>query len=51
MEDSHTKTFEEVLLHFKTDENSGLSDDLIEQYQKKYGPNGKSFAFEFCSLQ
>ena len=41
MEDAHTKSSEEVILHFKTDENTGLSDDQIKQYQEKYGPNGK----------
>lgn len=41
MEDAHTKSIEEVILHFKTDDNSGLSDEQIKQYQEKYGPNGK----------
>ena len=40
MEDAHTKSVEEVFLAFRTDENSGLTDDQVKQNQEKYGPNG-----------
>ena len=40
MEDAHTKSVDEVLLTFKTDENSGLTDEQVKQSQEKYGPNG-----------
>jgi len=41
MEDSFTKPVEEVVNYFKTDENTGLTDEQIQRYQEKYGPNGK----------
>uniref|UniRef100_A0A8D8RYV7 Calcium-transporting ATPase n=1 Tax=Cacopsylla melanoneura TaxID=428564 RepID=A0A8D8RYV7_9HEMI len=39
MEDAHAKTVEEVLGHFQTDPNNGLSPDQVKRYQAKYGPN------------
>ena len=45
MDDAHTKTTDEVVFYFKTDETSGLSDDQVKQSQEKYGPNGKSLIF------
>ena len=41
MDDSHTKTTEEVVNYFKTDEHTGLSDEQIKRAQEKYGPNGE----------
>jgi len=40
MEDSFTKPVEEVVNYFKTDENTGLTDEQVQRYQEKYGPNG-----------
>ena len=40
MEDSFTKPVEEVVNYFKTDEITGLTDEQIQRYQEKYGPNG-----------
>lgn len=40
MDDSHTKSSEEILAFFQTDEESGFSDEQIQQAQEKYGPNG-----------
>ena len=40
MEDAHTKSVEEVIFSLKTDENQGLTDDQVNENQKKYGPNG-----------
>ena len=45
MDDAHTKTGEEVVNYFKTDENTGLDDNQIRRHQEKYGPNGM-YAFE-----
>jgi len=39
MEDAFTKSAEEVVNYFKTDENTGLSDEQVQRYQEKYGPN------------
>lgn len=39
MEDAHSKTSEEVLSHFRVDQERGLSLDQVREYQKKYGPN------------
>jgi len=39
MDDSHTKSNEEVINYFKTDENTGLSDEQVTRYTEKYGPN------------
>jgi len=39
MEDSFTKPVEEVVNYFKTDENTGLTDEQVQRYQEKYGPN------------
>lgn len=39
MDDSHTKSSDEVVLFFKTDPNFGLSDEQIKRAQEKYGPN------------
>ena len=41
MEDAHTKSVEEILLFFNTDDEAGLSDEQIQRAQEKYGPNGK----------
>jgi len=41
MEDSFTKPVEEVVNYFKTDEITGLTDEQIQRYQEKYGPNGR----------
>ena len=40
MDDAHTKSSEEIVSFFKTDEEFGLSDDQVTQAQEKYGPNG-----------
>ena len=40
MDDAHTKTTDEVLLYFKSDENNGLTDEQVTEAQAKYGPNG-----------
>jgi len=39
MENGHTKTCEEVLLHFNVDEEVGLSEDQVRRQLEKYGPN------------
>nr|CAG4638242.1 EOG090X00V6 [Cyclestheria hislopi] len=39
MEDAHTKTWEEVLDHFKADPERGLTQDQVRRNQEKYGPN------------
>jgi len=41
MENPHARTVEEVIKHFDSDINFGLSDEQVENYQEKYGPNGK----------
>jgi len=41
MEDAHTKSVEEVLSFFSTDDDAGLSEEQVQQAQDKYGPNGK----------
>jgi len=41
MENPHARTVEEVIKYFNTDVNFGLTDKQIEEYQEKYGPNGK----------
>jgi len=47
MEDSFTKPVDEVVNYFKTDENTGLTDEQIQRYQEKYGPNGTHATFSF----
>ncbi|KOB69876.1 Calcium-transporting ATPase [Operophtera brumata] len=42
MEDSFTKSVDEVLGYFGTDGDKGLTPDQIKRNQDKYGPNGKS---------
>lgn len=42
MEDAHTRTVEEVLEHFKVDEESGLTDEQAKKGLEKYGPNGEN---------
>lgn len=50
MEDAHIKTVDEVVNYFSTDSERGLTTDQVKKYQEKYGPNGKSFLYEFlCS--
>lgn len=39
MEDAHTKTTDEVLQYFGTNEELGLSLDQVKTFQAKYGPN------------
>lgn len=39
MEDAHTKSVEETLSFFGTDDETGLSDDQVQGAQDKYGPN------------
>jgi len=39
MDDSFTKTTEEVINYFRTDEESGLDDAQVKSNQAKYGPN------------
>jgi len=41
MEDAHTKSVEEILSFFNTDEETGLTDEQIQRAQEKYGPNGR----------
>lgn len=41
MEDSFTKSVDEVLGYFGTDADKGLSLDQVKRNQDKYGPNGK----------
>lgn len=41
MEDGHAKTVEEVVNHFGTEIERGLSIDQVKRNQDKYGPNGK----------
>lgn len=45
MDDSHTKSGEEVINYFKTDSEVGLDDEQLKRYQAKYGPNGKFTLF------
>jgi hypothetical protein len=48
MEDAHAKSVDEVLKYFNTNQELGLTNDQIKQYQAKYGPNGK-FIFTFLT--
>lgn len=41
MEDGHSKSVDEVIGFFGTDNEKGLSTDQIKRNQEKYGPNGK----------
>lgn len=45
MEDAHTRTVEEVLEHFKVDEESGITDEQVKKGLEKYGPNGEKSYF------
>ena len=40
--DAWTKSPEEVVNYFKSDETSGLSDDQVKRNQEKFGFNGES---------
>lgn len=40
MEQSYTKSVDEVLEYFSLDEQTGLSDDQVKRATEKYGPNG-----------
>lgn len=40
MEDAHTKSVEEILSFFSSDDEAGLSDEQVQRSQDKYGPNG-----------
>lgn len=42
MEDAHTKSVEEILTFFRTDDEIGFSEEQVQQAQEKYGPNGKT---------
>lgn len=42
MEQGHAKTWQEVVDHFQTDTEKGLSPEQVKKYQEKYGPNGES---------
>ncbi|KAL9700576.1 hypothetical protein quinque_004017 [Culex quinquefasciatus] len=42
MEDGHCKTVEECVGFFRVDSEKGLTPDQVKEYQKKYGPNGKT---------
>ena len=41
MDDSHTKSGEEVINILQTDAETGLDDQHVARAQEKYGPNGK----------
>ena len=41
MEDAHAKTTDEVLKHFGTNGELGLTSDQVKTFQAKYGPNGE----------
>lgn len=41
MEDGHARTVEQVLQHFGTDGERGLTAEQVKDNQKKYGPNGR----------
>ena len=41
MDDPWTKTAEEVINGYRTDEQTGLNDEQIKTNTAKYGPNGK----------
>ena len=41
MDDPHTKSTDEVVHYFRSDETTGLDDEQIKKNQEKYGPNGK----------
>lgn len=42
METAFSKTVDEVLNHFDSDPETGLSDDQVKKQTAKFGPNGKS---------
>ncbi|ESN93189.1 hypothetical protein HELRODRAFT_92847 [Helobdella robusta] len=48
MDDAHSKSAAEVVLYFRTNENTGLSDDQVAEYQEKYGPNGMCVCVCMC---
>ena len=50
MEDAHTRSVEEVLNFFKTDDTTGLSDEQIKANQEKYGPNGRFLYIHFSNV-
>ena len=43
--DAWTKTPEEVVNYYKSDETTGLSDDQIKRNLDKFGYNGKCWGF------
>lgn len=47
MEHGHAVPWEEVVAHFKTDPERGLSDDQVKRYLEKYGPNGECPTSQF----
>lgn len=46
MEDGHIKTVEQALNYFGTDGDRGLTLDQVKKNQERYGPNGKSSAWQ-----
>lgn len=50
MEQAHVKTSEEVLAHFSTDSEKGLTEDQVRRYQEKYGLNGMCWLFHVCFI-
>lgn len=50
MELAHTKTSQEVLNFYNTDNERGLSLEQVRQNQEKYGPNGTVITYIYCAL-
>uniref|UniRef100_A0A672KTP0 Cation-transporting P-type ATPase N-terminal domain-containing protein n=1 Tax=Sinocyclocheilus grahami TaxID=75366 RepID=A0A672KTP0_SINGR len=42
MENSHTKSVEEVYSYFSVNESTGLTLDQVKRQKEKWGPNGTS---------
>lgn len=49
MDQSFTKTTEEVLAYFGVDENVGLTEEQVKKNFEKYGPNGEFRLIYFLS--
>lgn len=41
MDNTHTKTVEEVYSFFNVNESTGLSLEQVRKQRERYGPNGK----------
>lgn len=41
MDNTHTKTVEEVLGHFSVNESTGVSSEQLRKSREKWGPNGR----------